>query len=140
MFFTTDNIIFINILKFIILNRELKTDNSGMKVFRQYNLSISGFEATILMQTVRKHLVYDYVPIMERTFRSGTRQSCVAQRSIYVMLRGNEETRSYINRVSSAIRSSLSDRTHKCILIQNAQLQTSFVVVLNSLRPSRQKI
>jgi len=39
-----------------------------------------------MMQTVRKYLVYEYVPIMEKTFRSGTRESCVAQRSIYVIL------------------------------------------------------
>ena len=55
------------------------------------------------MQTVRKHLVYEYVPIMERSFRSDTRESCVAQQSIYVMLRGNEETRSYINQVRKAL-------------------------------------
>jgi hypothetical protein len=73
---------------------------------------ISGFEATILIQTVRKYLVYEYVPIMERTFRSGTRESCVAQRSIYVILRGNEETRSYINQVRSAMSSSFSDRNY----------------------------
>jgi hypothetical protein len=51
------------------------------------------------MQTVHKYLVYEYLPIMEKTFRSGTRDSCVAQRSIYVILRGNEETRSYITQV-----------------------------------------
>jgi len=51
------------------------------------------------MQTVRKYLVYNYVPIMEKTFSSGTRESCVAQRSIFVILRGNEETRNYINQV-----------------------------------------
>jgi len=45
----------------------------------KYNYRISGFEATMLMQTVRKYLVYEYVPIMERTFRSGTRVCCVAQ-------------------------------------------------------------
>jgi len=56
------------------------------------------------MQTVRKHLVYGYVPIMERTFRSGTRESCIAQRSIYVILRVNEETRSYINQVRKVLR------------------------------------
>jgi len=61
------------------------------------------------MQTVHKHLVYEYVPIMEKTFRSGTRESCVAKRSIYVMLRGNEETRSSINRVRSAKRHLFSD-------------------------------
>jgi len=55
------------------------------------------------MQTVRKYLVYEYVPIMEKTFRSGTRENCVAQRSIYVMLRGNEETRRYINQVRNAL-------------------------------------
>jgi len=38
------------------------------------------------MQKVRKYLVYEYVPIMEKTFISGTRESCVAQRSIYVIL------------------------------------------------------
>jgi hypothetical protein len=53
----------------------------------------------ILMQKVRKYLVYEYVPIIEKTFRSGIRENCVAQRSIYVILRGNEETRSYINQV-----------------------------------------
>ena len=51
------------------------------------------------MQTVRKHLAYEYVPIMEKTFGNGARESCVSQLSIYVMLRGNEETRSYINKV-----------------------------------------
>ena len=63
------------------------------------DLCTSGFEATILMQSLRKYLVYEYVPIMEKTFRSGTRDSCVAQRSIYVILRGNEETRRFINQV-----------------------------------------
>jgi len=99
------------------LNNKLKTDNSGMKDFQlltgfnghlipssiiyniQYNYCISGFEATILMQTIRKYLVYGYVPIVERAFRSDTRESCVAQRSIYVILRGNEETRRYIHQV-----------------------------------------
>jgi len=56
------------------------------------------------MQTVRKYLVYEYVPIVERTFRSGTRESCVAQRSIYVILRGSEEIRSYIKQVRNALR------------------------------------
>jgi len=49
------------------------------------------------MQTFRKYLVYEYVPIMERTFRSGTRESCVVQRSIYVTLRGSEGPKRYIN-------------------------------------------
>jgi len=58
------------------------------------------------MQTVRKYLVYEYVPIMEKTFTNGTRESCVAQRSIYVILGGNEETKSYINQVRNALRHS----------------------------------
>ena len=59
------------------------------------------------MQTVRKYLVYEYVPIMEKTFRSGTRESCVAQQSIYIVLMGDEETRSYINQVRGALRNLL---------------------------------
>ena len=70
----------------------------------KYNFCISGFEATILMQTVRKYLAYEYVPIMEKTFRGDTRDSCVAQRSIYVILRGNEETKDYIKQVRNALR------------------------------------
>ena len=70
------------------------------------------------MQTVRKYLVYEYVPIMERTFRSGTRESCVAQRSIYVILRGNEETRSYINRVRNVLRHLLSAIIYKGKVIE----------------------
>jgi hypothetical protein len=65
------------------------------------DLCTSVFEATILMQSLRKYLVYEYVPIMEKKFRSGTRESCVAQRSIYVILKGNEETRRFINQVRS---------------------------------------
>ena len=56
------------------------------------------------MQTVRKYLVYEYVPIVERTFRSGTRESCVSQQTIYVILRGNEETRGYINQARNVLR------------------------------------
>jgi hypothetical protein len=56
------------------------------------------------MQTVRKYLVYEYVPIIEKTFSIGARESCVAQRSIYVVLRGNEETRSCINQVRNVLR------------------------------------
>jgi len=41
---------------------------------------------------------------MEKTFRSGTRESCDAQRPLYVMLRGNEETRRYIKQVRSVPR------------------------------------
>ena len=71
------------------------------------------------MQTVRKYLVYEYVPIMERTFRSDTRESCVAQRSIYVILRGNEETRRYINQVRSVLRHFFSDILYKSKVIQS---------------------
>jgi hypothetical protein len=56
------------------------------------------------MQTFRKFLLNEYIPIMEKTFRSNARASCVAQRSIYIILRGNEETRSYINLVSNVPR------------------------------------
>jgi hypothetical protein len=70
----------------------------------EYNEWISDFGATILLQRVRKHLLYEYVPVMERTFRSDTRQSCVAQLSIYVILKGNEETRRYINQVRNVLR------------------------------------
>jgi len=66
---------------------------------------ILGFEDAILMQTIRKYLVYGYVPIVERAFRSDTRESCVAQRSIYVIMSGNEGTRRYINQVRSAMSS-----------------------------------
>jgi len=56
------------------------------------------------MKAFRKSLVYVYAPIMEKTFRSGNRESCIAQRSIYVILRGNEETRRYINQVRNVLR------------------------------------
>jgi len=61
------------------------------------------------VHSVSKYLAYEYVPIVERTFRSGTRESCVAQLSIYVILRGNEETRRYINQVRSAMRHLMSN-------------------------------
>lgn len=56
------------------------------------------------MQTVRKYMVYEYVPFMEQTFRNGTGQSCFAQRSIYIILKGNEDTRSYIIKVRNVLR------------------------------------
>jgi hypothetical protein len=65
----------------------------------KYTYCISVFGAAVLMQQLRKYLILEYVPIMETTFRSGARESCVAQRSIYFMLTGNEEKRSYINQV-----------------------------------------
>jgi len=56
------------------------------------------------MKAFRKYLVNVYVPIMENTFRSGSRENCVAQLPIYVILRGNEETRRYINEVRNTLR------------------------------------
>jgi hypothetical protein len=70
----------------------------------KYSYCISGFGAAVLMQQLRNYLILEYVPIMETTFRSGARESCVAQRSIYVMLTGKEETRSYINQVGNVQR------------------------------------
>ena len=69
----------------------------------EYNKCISGFETTILMKEIRKYLVYEYVPIVEIKFRRDTRESCLAQRPIYIILNGNEETRSYINHVRNAL-------------------------------------
>jgi hypothetical protein len=69
----------------------------------EYNECITGIRSTILMKAFRKYLVYVYVPIMEKTFRSGSRENCVAQRSIYIILSGNEETRRYIHQVRSAL-------------------------------------
>ena len=60
----------------------------------------------------------EYVPIMEKTFRSGTRESCVAQLSIYVILRGNEDTRRYINQVRNVLKHLLSDILYKIKVIQ----------------------
>ena len=70
------------------------------------------------MQTVRKYLVYEYVPIMEKKFRSGTRESCVAQQTIYVIMRGNEETRRYTNQVRNVLRHLLSDLMYVITVIQ----------------------
>ena len=56
------------------------------------------------MQTVRKNLVYEYVPIMIKTYRNDTGEGCVGQRTINIILRGNEETRRYICQVSNVLR------------------------------------
>jgi hypothetical protein len=72
------------------------------------------------MQTVRKYLPYEYVPVMVKTFRSDIRRSCVAQRSIYVILRGNEETRSYIKQVRNVLKD-MSGIIHECILIRGTK-------------------
>jgi len=76
------------------------------------------------MQTVRKKLVYEYVPITEKTFRSGIRGSCVTQRSIYVILRGNEETRLYINQVRIVLRHFMLDIIYEVNLIKDIKVQT----------------
>ena len=70
-----------------------------------------------MIQAVRKYLVYEYVPIMEKTFRSGTGEICVAQQSIHVILRGNEERRSYINQVINALLHIFSVSIHVNILM-----------------------
>jgi len=80
------------------------------------------------MQTFRKYLVYEYVPIIEKAFRSGTRESCVAQRSLYVILRGNEETRRYINQVRNILRHLMLDTIYEFTVIQGTQFQNSLLV------------
>jgi len=95
---------------------------------------MSGFETTILMQTVRKYLVYEYNPIMENTFRSDTRESCVAQRSIYVMLRGNEDTRRYINQVRNVLRHLLAATMYKSKVIQGKHFKLLFSCAFDILR------
>ena len=76
------------------------------------------------MQTVRNYLVYEYVPIMVKTFINDTRDSCVAQRSIYVILRGNEEARSYIKQVRIKLRLLISDILHNITVIQRTHFTT----------------
>jgi len=78
------------------------------------------------MQTVRKYLVNDYVPVMEKTFRSGTTESCVAQRPIYVILRGNEETRRYIIQVRNVLRH---------LLFSNLQAYIATIVTQSEVFP-----
>jgi len=78
----------------------------------------------MLMQKVHKYLVYEYVPIMVKTFRSGIRENCVAQRSIYVMLKGNEETRRYINQVRNVLRHLLLDIVCEGNLMKGTNVQT----------------
>jgi hypothetical protein len=80
--------------------------------------------------------VYEYVPVMERTFRSGTRESCVAQRSVYVILRGNEETRRYINQVRSELRHPFSGLMHEIYVLYKAyKLKFVYLFLCYSSRP-----
>jgi len=76
------------------------------------------------MQTVRKYLVYKYVPITEKTFRSGTRESCVSQRSIYILLSEDEGTRSQINQVRNVLRHLFSVTMYEFNLIKGRYFQT----------------
>jgi hypothetical protein len=92
------------------------------------------------MQTVRKYLVYEYVPIMERTFGGGAREGCIAQRSIYVILRGNEETRRYIKQVTNVMRYLMSVIIYDCTLIKGTNYQTCLFVLIIFLTPSKYKI
>jgi hypothetical protein len=80
------------------------------------------------MQTFRKYLLYEYVPVMEKKFGSGARESCVAQRSIYVILRGNEVTRNYINQVRNVLTYLLSANIYKCIVIRGALFQNNLYI------------
>jgi hypothetical protein len=80
------------------------------------------------MQTVRKYLLYEYVPVMEKTFGSGTRESCFVQRSIYVILSGNEETRSYINQVRYVLTYLLSAKMYMYIVIEGNFFQNTLFV------------
>jgi len=77
------------------------------------------------MQKFRKYLIFEYIPLMEKTYRSGTRESCVAQRSIYIMLTGNEGTRSYITQVINVLRHLLSDIIYEFTIIQCTQFHDS---------------
>jgi hypothetical protein len=78
------------------------------------------------MQKFRKNVIFEYVPIMEKTYRSGTRKSCVAQQSIYIMLTGNEETRSYITQVRNVLIHLRSDIIYGFNIIQCRQFQDYF--------------
>jgi len=87
------------------------------------------------MRSVRKYLVYGYVPIMERTFRSGTRQSCVAQQSIYVILGGSEEKRRYINQVGSELRLLMSNIIYEFTVIQGKHFKQFVSSILFETTP-----
>jgi hypothetical protein len=76
------------------------------------------------MQTVRRYLEYKYVLIMEKTFRSGTRESCVTQRSIYILLSGNEGTISQINQVRNVLGHLFSVTMYEFNLIKGRYFQT----------------
>jgi hypothetical protein len=92
------------------------------------------------MQTVRKYLLYEYVPIVEKTFRSGARESCVAQRSIYVILRGNEEMRNYMHQVRNVLRHLTSVIIYECNLIKGTKYHTSLFLLIFFENPSKCKI
>ena len=83
------------------------------------------------MQTVRKYLVYGYVPVMVKTYRNDTRESCVGQRSVYIILGGNEETKRIVNQVRNVLRH-LLDRIFECTLIRGIKFEI-YLPVLYSL-------
>jgi len=89
------------------------------------------------MRTVRKYLVYEYVPIMVKTFRNDTRENCFVQRSIYVILSVNEETRHYINQVRNVLRYFNSDIIHKYNLINGTKFQAPLIVLTFIETPSK---
>jgi len=92
------------------------------------------------MQTVRKYLVYEYVPLMVNTFRNDTRGNCAVQRSIHVILGVNEETRHYISQVINVLRYFNSQIILKCNLINGTKFQTSLIVFTFFENPSKGKI
>jgi hypothetical protein len=63
-------------------------------------LSVSGFETKVLIQEIRKILLYEYIPLMVTIFEIGAWERCSVQRPIYMLLRADEETRTYLNQVS----------------------------------------
>jgi hypothetical protein len=82
------------------------------------------------MQTLRKHLLYQYVPIMGKTFGSGARESCIAHRSIYVMLSGKEEIRRHINQVRYVLTYLLPAKMYKCLVIGGIFFEIIYTFVI----------
>ncbi|XP_021923388.1 probable glutamate receptor [Zootermopsis nevadensis] len=83
-----------------------------------------GFEAKILMQKIRKHLLYEYIPIMDTVFRTGVSRRCSTQRSIYVVLKGDAETRNYIHQ--SFLKTHSSRAIWLLFLDKNSSLEEFF--------------
>jgi hypothetical protein len=81
----------------------------------------------LLIEAVRKYLPYQYVPIMVKTFRIDNRESCRVQRSIYVILRGKEETRHFIRQVRNVLRH-VSDRIVKYMFLFKTRYKISDLI------------